>query len=203
MSTSAERDDLQAEEAHNLVNMKPGGASTLSIRHLLWVPVMLAAATAVAQTQPRATVKLVNASGVEVGSGTIQPTIRGDGVLINASFTGLTPGTHAIHVHTVGKCDPPGFTSAGGHFNPEMKQHGTENPNGPHAGDLPNFEVDAKGTGRISYAVGGVTLGDGPNSLFHPGGTALVVHANADDNKTDPAGNAGARIACGVIEKAK
>ena len=118
-------------------------------------------------------------------------------------FSKLPPGTHAIHVHNVGTCTAPDFTSAGPHFNPGGKQHGTSNPNGPHAGDLPNFEVDAKGVGDVSFAVPDMTLRDGPNSLFHAGGTALVIHAAPDDNKTDPSGNAGARIACGVIEKAK
>ena len=115
----------------------------------------------------------------------------------------MPPGTHAFHVHTVGTCTAPDFASAGGHFNPAGKQHGKDNPNGHHAGDLPNFEVNANGEGNISYAVPDLTLGAGPNSLFHDGGTALVVHAAADDYKTDPTGSAGARIACGVIEKAK
>jgi len=108
-----------------------------------------------------------------------------------------------VHIHNVSTCTAPDFTSAGPHFNPGAKQHGSGNPNGPHAGDLPNFEVDAKGVGDVSFAVPDITLGEGPNSLFHAGGTALVIHAAADDNKTDPSGNAGARIACGVIEKAK
>ena len=170
-------------------------------RRLFWIPAMLAASVAFGQTPPRATATLVNAAGVEVGRATIVPTVRGTAVLINATLTKLPPGTHAIHVHAVGKCDPPDFTSAGGHFNPTGKQHGKDNPSGAHAGDLPNFEANAQGEATISYAVPGLTLGDGPDSLFHPGGTALVIHAAADDYKTDPAGNAGARIACGVIER--
>ena len=170
-------------------------------RRLVWIPAMLAASVAFGQTPPQATATLVNAAGAEVGRATIVPTVRGTAVLINATLTTLPPGTHAIHIHAVGKCDPPDFTTAGGHFNPGGKHHGKDNPDGAHAGDLPNFEANAKGEATISYTVPGVTLGDGPDSLFHPGGTALVIHAAADDYKTDPAGNAGARIACGVIEK--
>jgi Cu-Zn family superoxide dismutase len=91
--------------------------------------------------------------------------------------------------------------TAGGHFNPEMKQHGKDNPKGAHAGDLPNFTVTNNGKGKVSVTTASVILGDGANSLFHPGGTALMVHAMPDDYKTDPTGNAGARIACGVIEQ--
>jgi superoxide dismutase, Cu-Zn family len=104
-------------------------------------------------------------------------------------------------VHTVGKCDPPDFASAGGHLNPDMKKHGKENPDGPHAGDLNNLEVGADGTAKASFVDSKVTLGDGPNSLFHDGGTALVIHEKADDYKTDPSGNSGPRIACGPIQK--
>ncbi len=170
-------------------------------RHLLWIPALLVAICAFAQTPQRATATLKNAEGAEVGTATITPGPGGKGVQINATFSKLPPGTHAIHIHNVGQCEAPAFTSAGGHFNPMSKQHGKDNPMGAHAGDLPNFEVAANGTGKISYTVADVTLGDGANSLFHPGGTALVIHAGADDYKSDPAGNAGARIACGVIQK--
>jgi Cu-Zn family superoxide dismutase len=175
----------------------------MSRRHLLWIPALIAAASAFGQAPARATATIRNAAGVELGTATITPTVRGTALQINATISKLPPGVHAVHIHTVGKCDAPDFTSAGGHFNPTSKQHGHENPNGAHAGDLPNFEVLANGVGDISFAVPGLSLGDGADSLFHAGGTAIVIHANADDYKTDPTGNAGPRIACGVIEKAK
>jgi Cu-Zn family superoxide dismutase len=174
----------------------------MAVRHVCWLPMLLALTISPAHAQERATANMINAAGESVGTATITPTVRGTGVLINITLHGLPAGTHALHIHTVGKCDKPDFTSAGGHFNPGMKEHGTENPKGAHAGDLPNVEFLARGDDHVSMAVGGVTLGPGPNSLFHPGGTALVIHASPDDNKTDPAGNAGARIACGVIEQA-
>jgi Cu-Zn family superoxide dismutase len=170
--------------------------------HMIWSLALLVCTAVSIEAQERATAKMINTSGATVGTATITPTVRGTGVLINITLNGLPAGTHALHIHTVGKCDTPDFVSAGGHFNPEGKEHGTQNPKGAHAGDLPNVEFLARGEDHVSVAVGGVTFGPGPNSLFHPGGTALVIHASPDDNKTDPAGNAGARIACGVIEKA-
>lgn len=147
----------------------------------------------------KAKATLKDAQGKEVGTASISQ--AKDGVVVALNLKGVPAGDHAIHIHAVGKCEAPGFTTAGGHFNPEKKQHGMHNPQGSHAGDLENLTVGAKGTLKKKIAVKGVTLADGPNSLFHEGGTAIVIHAAADDYKTDPAGNAGARIVCGVIER--
>lgn len=141
---------------------------------------------------------IVNAEGQKIGTATVHPS--GSGVRIEVAISKLPPGLHGIHVHTVGKCEGPAFASAGGHFNPMSKKHGKDNPEGPHAGDLLNIEVGPDGTGKASLSDAEVTLGDGPNSLFHEGGTALVIHEKADDYKTDPAGSSGARVACGVIQ---
>lgn len=148
---------------------------------------------------PSARAKLVDGTGSEIGTATFQES--SDGVGIRVEISKLPPGTHAMHLHTVGECHGPEFKSAGAHFNPFERKHGLENPDGPHAGDLPNFEVGAEGTSTILVTAKLVTLREGKNSLFQPGGTCLVIHATADDYKTDPAGNAGARIACGIIVK--
>ncbi len=144
-------------------------------------------------------VKLNDAKGKPVGTATL--TAAANGVSIALDLQNLTAGDHAIHVHQTAKCDAPDFKSAGGHFNPDNKKHGMSNSAGPHAGDMPNFTVDAKGKAKTTVVATGVTLGDDAHSVFTGGGTALVIHAKADDMKSDPAGNAGDRIACGVITK--
>ena len=111
------------------------------------------------------------------------------------------PGAHAFHIHGVGQCEPPDFKSAGGHFNPGSLHHGFANADGPHAGDLPNLYVPEGGKLEFEVLARGVTLGTGPTSLFGANGSSLVIHQAADDYKTDPAGNAGARLACGVVVK--
>ena len=172
----------------------------MSIRHLLFIPALLLTTAALAQDTTRsARANLMNAQGMQIGTAAITP--AGTGVRIELNVSQLPPGTHAVHIHAVGKCEGPAFISAGGHLNPDMKMHGKDNPQGAHAGDLLNFEVDSSGRARTTVTADHVTLGDGPNSLFHAGGTALMIHEMPDDYRTDPTGNAGARIACGVIEK--
>ncbi len=143
--------------------------------------------------------ELRNAQGETVGTAVL--TEERQGAKITLQVSQLAPGRHGFHIHAVGKCEPPGFTSAGGHFNPYGNKHGLKSPNGPHAGDLPNLVVGSDGTARGEVVAALATLGPGKHSLFPPDGTALVIHADPDDEQTDPAGNAGARIACGIITR--
>ena len=144
-------------------------------------------------------VQLTDSQGKNVGS--INLSHHKKGVEVNAHFENLTPGEHAIHFHREPKCEAPDFKSAGPHFNPDLKKHGLDNPEGHHNGDNPNFTVGTNGKARFSFISKDVTLGNDSHSLFANGGTSVVIHAKADDQKTDPAGNAGDRIACGVIKQ--
>lgn len=168
------------------------------------LPWLLAGCASISQptttTQNTATADLKDAAGMGVGTATF--TQVGNTLRIVLTVRGLPPGVKGVHLHAVGKCEPPSFTSAGAHFNPRGKEHGSLNPQGPHAGDLPNITVGPDGTGRLETAADGVTLGSGPTSLFDADDTAIVVHAAPDDFKTDPTGNSGARVACGIVVKA-
>jgi Cu-Zn family superoxide dismutase len=144
------------------------------------------------------TVTIMAADGRTVGSAVLHQ--EAAGVRIRFRLSGLPPGPHGTHVHAVGRCDPPGFTSAGGHLNPHQRKHGHLNPEGWHLGDVANITVAADGTADTTVTVAGATLAPGPDSLLGPdGSSALLIHERADDERTDPAGNAGTRIACGVI----
>jgi len=158
---------------------------------------------AFADTKPKpkpVTVKLADGTGKDVGTATVSQIAKG--VSIKLDLHDLAPGQHAIHVHETAKCDGPDFKSAGKHFNPDNKEHGMKNPKGSHAGDMPNFTVDKKGKAKVTVTAANLSLAaDNPHSVFTNGGTALVVHASADDMKSDPAGNAGDRVACGTITK--
>jgi Cu-Zn family superoxide dismutase len=168
-------------------------------RTFVCLALVVGAATGTRHQAKPVIVRLAGAKGDTVGTATLSPDPRG--VKIALAVKGLSAGSHAIHVHQTATCEGPAFTSAGGHFNPEKKQHGLENPQGSHAGDMPNFTVESDGHSNATVVAAGVTLDDGPHSVFTGGGTALVIHEKADDLKSDPAGNAGARVACGVIRK--
>jgi Cu-Zn family superoxide dismutase len=171
--------------------MRVGGVSA--------VMMSVAMAAVLAQGAPdQAKAELKNAEGQSVGTVTLTDTPHG--VLMHVVLTNAPEGVHAFHLHTTGKCEAP-FTTAGGHFNPTNKQHGVENPMGMHAGDMPNITVPAGGKLTFDIIDPDVTLKAGANSLMDADGSAVVLHAAADDYKGDPAGNAGARIACGVVTK--
>jgi superoxide dismutase, Cu-Zn family len=175
------------------------------MRHLalvaLLVPALAGCAT---MTQPdttpnTASAEMKNGTGQAVGTATFTEVPGGVRILLEVK--GVPAGTKGVHIHEVGKCEGPQFTSAGSHFNPDKKQHGSLNPQGAHAGDLPNVVVDGGGVGRMETTTNRIVLGSGASSVFDGDGSALVVHAAPDDFRTDPTGNSGDRIACGVIVK--
>jgi Cu-Zn family superoxide dismutase len=145
---------------------------------------------------PPASATLTSAAGVVMGTATLTP--AGDGMRLVVDASGAPPGVHGIHIHTVGRCEGPDFTSAGPHWNPTAMKHGTNAPGGPHMGDLPNITIGADGSGHLDTRVKGMLSG-GATPLLDADGAAVVLHASADDYMTDPSGNSGGRIACGVI----
>jgi superoxide dismutase, Cu-Zn family len=152
--------------------------------------------------EARATARLVDTNGRELGTATFRAI--DEGVLVTIEAQGLPPGVHAVHVHERGECAPPSFESAGDHFNPFAKGHGFADEDGAHAGDLENLVADDAGKVHALRVVKGATLdrnaATSAPSLLRAGGTALVIHVDPDDYRSEPAGNAGSRIACGVIE---
>ena len=146
---------------------------------------------------PAAVVTLTDGSGRTAGQGVLVQ--QGGGVRMLLDVAGLPPGSKAVHFHEVGQCAGPSFNSAGRHFNPTQAEHGTTNPRGPHAGDLPGIDVDATGRGHLEVTVNRVSVKKGSGSLLDKDGSAIVVHERADDGRTDPDGGSGARIACGVL----
>ena len=159
---------------------------------LMLLPLVLAGCAMNDELGPVAglpTTAMVNAAGASTGA--VQVEMRSGGANLRIAVQGLPPGEHGLHLHAVGRCDAPGFQSAGDHWNPEGRRHGHLNPQGPHLGDLPNLTVSANGHGAINFRIAGL--------LNDADGTALVVHANPDDYQTDPSGNSGDRIACAVL----
>ena len=150
-------------------------------------------------TAASATATVRDSAGTSLG--VLRLESAGSGVRLSGQLTGLAAGAHGIHFHTVGRCDSPGFTSAGDHFNPRSTKHGLVNPEGPHAGDMPAVAADASGRAVVDHTTALVTLGGGATTVFDADGTAIVIHASSDDQRTDPSGNSGARIACGVVQR--
>jgi len=144
-------------------------------------------------SSPSASAEVRSAAGATVG--TLSLLTTSTGVRITGTLTGLTAGAHGIHLHSVGRCDGPEFTTAGAHLNPANAKHGLENPAGPHAGDLPNITVNASGSAQVDMTTPRVMISD----LLDADGAAIVVHAAVDDQRTDPGGSSGARVACGIV----
>lgn len=177
--------------------MKAGLVFLLTITAVL---ALAATACASGGVTHNALAVIKDANGTRVGQAAFAEDDNGL-VHVDVKVSGLSPGTHGIHIHEKGICAGPAFTSAGEHYNPLGKKHGLDNPEGPHAGDLPNLEVASDGTGHLNITTSRITLSPGPTTLFDSDGSSLVIHAGPDDQMTDPAGNSGGRIACGTIEK--
>ncbi|HEY0304418.1 MAG TPA: superoxide dismutase family protein [Longimicrobiales bacterium] len=160
------------------------------MRTWLWLGVALAGCASGQSETPGARARFIDSNGQPAGEVSLFSTSAG--VRVTGELPNLPSGAHGFHFHAVGNCQTPGFESAGAHFNPTNKQHGLQNPNGPHQGDMPNVS-----TSRVNLVVAGMQL----NALLDSDGAAIVLHANPDDLRTDPSGNSGARIRCGVVER--
>jgi Cu-Zn family superoxide dismutase len=187
---------LQLEKSHFIRR----GSNMRRISIVVLLAVFILSASACARQgvthDASAILKIVNGDVI----GTADFTEDGNGVVhVDVRATGLSPGMHGIHIHETGNCSPT-FAAAGSHFNPTHKKHGLNSPDGPHAGDLTDLQVDGNGTGYLNTTTDRFTLSPGPTTLFDNDGSAIVIHAGPDDQVTDPAGNSGDRVACGVIE---
>jgi Cu-Zn family superoxide dismutase len=175
----------------------------MRLRHAIFIAGMvgLSACATVPPPAPSASAAIADAAGRTVARAKVRQGPNGLSVHVEAA--GLAPGTYGIHVHAVGRCEGPAFASAGPHWNPTARQHGRDNPAGAHMGDLPNLTVGADGRGAVDFDLNGAALtGAGSAMLLEADGAAVVVHAQADDYRTDPSGNSGPRIACGVLAAA-
>lgn len=169
------------------------------MKYLTIAGAVLLCCSAAYAAEKTAEAEIKSGGGEKVGKATFKQ--EQSGVRVMVEVKNLPPGAHGIHIHEKGKCEPPKFESAGEHFNPTGKKHGAKHPEGMHAGDLPNLIVNKDGTGKLEAMLPQVTLESGPNSLLKDGGTAIVIHTDPDDEKTQPTGNSGSRIACGEIKK--
>jgi Cu-Zn family superoxide dismutase len=201
VATSAVANEMpsrQLSEKSTIEKSSPPSSDLAPVRIAQRAKDGAAASKKSATATPPATADVKTGDGKDVGTVTLTQTRTG--VRLSGSLKGLPAGEHALHMHSVGKCEPP-FTSAGPHFNPAQKKHGKLNPEGHHAGDMDNIVVPASGNLALKMVNKDITLEKGkPNSVFQEGGTAVVIHAAKDDYTTDPTGNAGDRIACGVVK---
>ena len=177
-----------------MIKINSAAASLLLAATAMLTPSLVSAA----HHEGPATADIIDSQGQTRGKAIL--TQHQDGIHVDVKAVGLPAGVHAVHIHTAGTCTGPDFTSAGGHWNPGKKQHGHDNPAGAHMGDMPNMTVGADGMGELKTIVKSATLKGGSKPLFDADGAAVVIHAAADDYKTDPTGNAGARLGCGVIK---
>lgn len=150
--------------------------------------------------QAIASAQLLNAAGQSMGTATA--TQSGDSIRVRIEGAGLPQGAHGAHIHMTGQCVAPGFESAGGHWNPTGRAHGSENPAGMHKGDMPNILIGTNGAGTLEYTIAGARVSGGSDAMLDQDGAAIVIHAGPDDYRSDPSGNSGARIACGVFSPA-